>query len=96
MAVTKVDPTPFEQASSIVIDSDAETNELALREIENWAHSHGFVRTNEYYLRQILVNGNRQFRGVCYRIANEERRAIDAELLEVQQRAERLGRRRSA
>lgn len=75
--ITKIDPPDYGNASTVQIDSDSGNHWLATTEIEEWAAAHGFVRTSEYHLRQVLVDGRRRFRGVCYRITDEERRAAE-------------------
>lgn len=75
--ITRVDPPQFADAATVQLDSDAPNAWLALDEIEAWAAAHGFVRTSEYQPRQVLVGGERRFRGICYRITEEERAAIE-------------------
>ena len=75
MAIIGVDPSDYAKASTIQVDSDAPDNRSAIREIEDWAAERGFLRTNEYYLRQAIRDGKRIFRGICYRYTEEEREA---------------------
>jgi hypothetical protein len=96
MAISRIDPDPFDSASAVVIDSDASTNEQAIRDIDDWAAANGFSRTPEYWLRVISRDGKRHFRGTCYRLTEEERRSAADTVRDVQQRAGRLIPRRSA
>src|SRR5437879_5930266 len=72
MAIVSWDPVKFEEANTIQVDSDAGDNRTALMEIEQRAAERGFVRTNEYYLRQLIRGNQRLFRGICYRMTQEE------------------------
>ncbi|MBI2300439.1 MAG: hypothetical protein HYU66_16110 [Armatimonadetes bacterium] len=51
----------------IMVDSNAETNALAILEIERWCREHGLVRARENWLRTVLQGEVRVRRGVCYR-----------------------------
>lgn len=75
MAIIAWDPVKLEGTNTVQVDSDAVDNRAALLEIEDWAAQHGFVRTNEYSLRQLLKDGKRMFRGTCYRVSPEELKA---------------------
>ncbi len=75
--ITQIDPDKFANASTVQIESNAANPWLALDEIEEWAAAHGFVRTSEYHPRTVLVNGERRFRGICYRVTEEERAASE-------------------
>lgn len=75
--ITRIDPPDYKSTSTVQLDSDAGNPWLAIDEIETWAAQHGFVRTSEYHPRQVLVEGHRRFRAVCYRISDEERAAIE-------------------
>lgn len=96
MAIRKTDPEPIGAANAVQVDSDATTNELAIRDIDAWAAENGFLRTNEYWLRVVIRDGRRHFRGVCYRMTDDERLAMESYLHEVQDRASRLAQPRSA
>ncbi|MEE9293543.1 MAG: hypothetical protein V3W34_01060 [Phycisphaerae bacterium] len=84
MTIMDVDPQVTSDVNIVQVDSDAPDNRDAILEIEQWASEKGFVRTNEYWLRQIVKNGRRLFRGICYRISNEEQTAMreDAKKIE--------------
>ena len=73
MAIVGVDPTEYQNANTVQVDSDAADNARAINEIDDWATEHGFVRTNEYWLRKAIRGGKRIFRGICYRFSDEER-----------------------
>jgi len=73
MAIVGVDPTEYQNANTVQVDSDAADNARAINEIGDWAAEHGFVRTNEYWLRQAIRGGKRIYRGICYRFSEEER-----------------------
>jgi len=79
MPIVGYEPTDLDRCNVVQVDSDAPTNAGAVIEIEEWAGStqKGFVRTNEYWLRQIIRNGKRLFRGICYKLTDDERLAID-------------------
>jgi len=73
MAIVKTDPEDWRKANSVQVDSDAPDNAAAILEIEDWAAENGFARVHEYWLRQIHgENGSRAFRGICYRLTEEE------------------------
>lgn len=72
MAIVRIDPEDFEKVNTVQVFTDAGDNRDAVLEIEAWAAQHGFVRTSEYWLGQmILETGRRVFRGVCYRMTPE-------------------------
>jgi len=75
MAIVRVDPSDYQNANTVQVDSDAADNARAINEIGDWAAEHGFVRTNEYWLRQVPRDGKPIFRGICYRFSEEEREA---------------------
>jgi len=72
MTIVAVDPKDWAAANVVQVDSDAKDNPHAIDEIEEWAAKNGFARVNENWLRQILRNGHRVFRGVCYRLTEQE------------------------
>lgn len=73
MALMNWDPKKWEDANIVQVDSDASDNSQAITEIEDWAATNGFARINESWLRQIFREGQKLFRGVCYRLNEEER-----------------------
>lgn len=89
--IRKIDPADWKDAATVQIESDASENIVALREIEQWASEHGFARTTEYWLRQAITADNvRVFRGICYRITPDERRAAEQVDRRVEERASRM------
>jgi len=88
--IIRVDPPDFAKSSTVQVDSDAPTNTLAMREVDDWAADNGFLRTSEYHLRPILVGGKRQFRGFCYRMTPEEMGAIEFDHQRLIERADKL------
>lgn len=90
MAITRIDPPDYREASTVQIDSDASDSWVALDEVEDWAQAHGFVRTSEYQPRPILVGGRRQFRAICFRLSQEERSAIDQAQIQMTERGKHL------
>ena len=69
-------------------ESDAESNEQAIREIDAAAGAHGLVRVNEYWLqRHRLPDGRWVRRGFCYR--PEETDLVQR--LEARRKAEPVG-----
>ncbi len=75
--ITRIDPDNFVSVSTVQVESDAGNPWLALAEIEDWAAAHGFVRTSEYHPRPVLVEGRRRFRGICFRLTEEDHAALD-------------------
>ncbi|HEY3246561.1 MAG TPA: hypothetical protein VGM03_24715 [Phycisphaerae bacterium] len=71
MAIVKTDPAEWQNVNVLLIDSDAPNNDRAILEIEDWAAEHGFVRVNEYWLREIRRDGHKLFRGICYRLTED-------------------------
>ena len=56
------------EADQAWFESDAESNDQAIREIDAEAGRHGLVRVNEYWLqRHPLSDGKFVRRGFCYR-----------------------------
>lgn len=58
----------LDEAEQAWFDSDASSNDAAIREIDAEAAKHGLVRVNEYWLqRHRLPDGRVVRRGFCYR-----------------------------
>lgn len=58
----------LDQADQAWFDSDAASNDEAIREIDAEAAKHGLVRTREYWLQTFSMPGGRVVRrGFCYR-----------------------------
>ncbi len=79
MAIIRTDLDKLPDANAVEVDSDAPDNMQAIHEIDDWAAEHGFARVSEYWLRQRKVNGRRVFRGICYRLSEDEVKAIGEE-----------------
>lgn len=90
MVITRIDPPDYDHASTVQVDSDVGNAWLALDEIEGWAAEKGFVRTSEYQPRQVLVDGQRRFRAICYRISDEERAAMELSQQQMIERGDQL------
>ena len=88
--ITRIDPPDHGNASTVQIDSDAGNPWLAIDEIETWAAENGFVRTSEYHPRPVLIDGHRRYRGICYRISDEERAALELAHRQMTERGDRL------
>jgi hypothetical protein len=88
--IVQTDPHNWQDVNTVQVDSDARDNDQALREIDAWAASNGFLRTDEYWLRQIIKkDGRRVFRGICYRVTDEIRESNGATLREIAEVAAR-------
>lgn len=90
MAIVRVDPAEWQNVNVLQLDSDASNNQAAMLEMEQWAYENGFARTNEYWLRRIRRDGQTVFRGICYRVEEEERATQRAILQETEARAMRI------
>ena len=90
MAIIYIDPAEWENANVVQIDSDSSNNAEAVIEIENWAHQHGFARTNEYWLRQARRDGKMRFRGICFRVAEDEQEVLQERQQQIEARAMRI------
>ncbi len=90
MGIVRVDPENWESANVVQVDSDARDNRQALLEVEAWAAEHGFVRTDEYWLRQIIRNDHWHFRGICYRLNEDERAAQKAHARRIDENLSRM------
>ena len=75
--ISRIDPPEFKNASTVQVDSTADDPWQAIDEIEEWAAAQGLVRTSEFHPRQVLIEGKRRFRAICYRISEEERAALE-------------------
>jgi hypothetical protein len=86
--IAKIDPENWAKANVVQVDVDAANNSDAIETLERWAAKNGFARVREIFLRVIvLANGNRVFRGACYRITPEEKKAIKFEVDAIEKRA---------
>jgi len=74
MPIILMDPREWKDlgVNVVQIDSDAQDNQSAIVEIDEWASQNGFERVNEYWLRRIHRDGKMIFRGICYRPGSDE------------------------
>ena len=90
MAIVRIDPPNFGTASSAQIDSDAPDNSAAIRELDDWAAEHGYVRTREYWLRRVNTEGRLVFRGIVYRPGEDEIRTVRESIAATDKRLEQM------
>ena len=90
MAIVKIDPADWQHANVLQIDSDAPNNLEAVKEIESWSYQNGFARTPEYWLRRARRNGQMLFRGICFRVAEDELEVLVERQQQVEARAIRM------
>ena len=65
----------------VEVQSDARDNYAAIIEIEDWAHDHGLLRTNEHWLQTALREDGRSVRvAICFRPSRQELQARDARI----------------
>jgi hypothetical protein len=88
--IVRINPPDWEKHDVVQIDVEAADNREAVFKIEEWAAQNGFARVNEYWLRPILSNGKRVFRGICYRLTPEEIQSAQAISDEVDRRLSEL------
>jgi len=88
MIVRTNPPSGLDEVDQAWFDSDAASNDEAIREIDAEAGRHGLVRVNEYWLqRRRLPDGRMVRRGFCYRPEPTDLVAR----LDAQRRAEPIG-----
>src|SRR5262245_29869641 len=91
MAIALTEPQEhLEEVVSVLVYSDAPTNDDAIRDIDTWAREHGFVRTHEYNLRTTARNGKRVYMGFCYRLRDEDYDSIEEGMRRVNERREKM------
>ena len=79
--IISVEPADIEHAPVIVASSDAPDNDSAIRDIDEWARDHGFVRRHEYHLGVRLTPARKFFRySACYRLTAEDLSAANADV----------------
>lgn len=89
MAIS-TDPAEYKGLPSVVLYSDAENNDAAIREMDAWAREHGYVRTNEYHLNVVIRNNLRIFQGFCYKWTEENKEAAKRDLSEIRSRRAKM------
>ena len=80
-------PEEINDASLVMVSSDAPDNISAIREIDQWARDNGFVRSREYNLNiKQTADGKRLYYGACYRLSQDDKRAAETDLTRIRQR----------
>ncbi len=75
----------------IAVYSDAADNLQAIREIDGWARSHGYVRSREATLNvKQNADGHRYFYSACYLLDEDDRRAAAMDLARMRERREQM------
>lgn len=75
----------------VVAYSDAADNVQAIREIDEWARSHGYVRSRESSLNvKQDADGHRYFYSACYLLDEDDRRAATTDLARIRERREQM------
>lgn len=75
----------------VVVYSDAPDNLRAIREIDEWARVHGYVRSREATLNvKQDVTGLRYFYSACYLLDEDDLRAAEVDLARIGERRERM------
>src|SRR5207249_2550611 len=64
---TFTEPNDIDNLPAVLVFSDAASNDAAIREIDAWAHAHGFLRSREYHLSTVLRDGRRFYYSACGR-----------------------------
>ena len=72
MAVVGTDPKNWRRTNTVQVFSDAPDNPTAVAEIEQWAAERGFARSSEYWLGRARTEHGDVFRGLCFRITDQE------------------------
>ncbi len=75
----------------IAVYSDATDNLHAIQEIDQWAQSHGYVRSREAVLNVMQsMDGKRYFYCACYLLDENDFRAVNADLSQIRERREQM------
>lgn len=75
----------------VVAYSDAADNLQAIREIDGWARSHGYVRSREATLNvKQDADGHRYFYSACYLLDEDDFRAATMDLQRIRERREQM------
>lgn len=89
--VVQTQPEETDNAPVVMVSSDASDNISAIREIDQWARDHGFVRSNEYHLgRRQTAEGKMLFFGSCYRLDESFKRAAETDLAQIRDQRQRM------
>ena len=90
MSIEMIDPADWHNANIVQIDVKASSNMEAITELDDWATQNGFARTNDYWLRHIIINGETYFRGICYRLTPVELESRRKQMRRTQARADKI------
>ncbi len=75
----------------IVVCSYGPDNMSAIREIDEWAREHGYVRSREATLNvKLNMNGQRYFYSACYLLDADDMRAAEVDLARIGDRREQM------
>ena len=79
------------QSDVVKVYSDALDNIQAIREIDEWARTHGYVRSRESILNvQQTADGKRYYYSACYRLTEDDLRAAEEDLRRIRERREKM------
>jgi len=93
MPIVHVYPEPEEahrMGVPLFVDSNAEDNIRAIREIERWCREQGLARAQESHLRTLRTEHGLVRRGICYRPPPAEYEQRELEWAEVLRRRESM------
>jgi hypothetical protein len=96
VAVIPSEGRATQQGLPIFVDSDAEDNLRAIREIERWCRERGLARAQESYLRQLRTEHGLVHRGICYRPPSAETERLREIVEEMEHRVDRMPETRSS
>lgn len=74
----------------VFVDSTADNNLDAIREVEEWCKSHGLVRARENHLRTLRTDRGVVRRGICYEPPAAELEQRRSEWNEMERRREAM------
>ncbi len=89
--IVQTQPDETNNAPVVMVSSDASDNISAIREIDQWAREHGFVRSNEYHLgRRQTAEGRMLFVSPCYRLDESFKQAANTDLKRIRDQREKM------
>ncbi len=75
----------------VLVYSDAPDVIRAIKEIDDWARQHGYVRSRETTLNiKQDQDGHRYYYGACYLLDEDDIRAAERDLARIRERRERM------
>src|SRR5438067_1227173 len=75
----------------VKVYSDAPDNIQAIREIDDWARTHGYVRSRESVLNvEQRADGRRYYYSACHRLTEDYSRAAEEDLRRIRERREKM------